>query len=156
MLRERAILELKRVLTRIGAHLSMLHYSRVVQDCELYGVRAMDGRPWLQCVELGVHLRREDFFARVANEVGDSPVLFMEFGVYRGESIRVWSRLLRHPETRPLRLRQLRGTARDFPYAETAKILRCSEASSLKLMTRECLCRLYFANGEEVRTRCGA
>ena len=99
MLRERAILELKRVLTRIGAHLpcsTILALSKTANYMALGRWMADHGFSALN----SEYVTREDFFARVANEVGDSPVLFMEFGVYRGESIRVWSRLLRHPETR--------------------------------------------------------
>jgi len=51
------------------------------------------------------HLRPEKFvstrgelFALVANEVGDRPVLYLEFGVAKGKATRVWSQLLRHPD----------------------------------------------------------
>ncbi len=42
--------------------------------------------------------KREDVWAAVARQVGNRRVLYLEFGVYRGESMRYWSRALRHPE----------------------------------------------------------
>jgi hypothetical protein len=36
-------------------------------------------------------------FDTVAQEVGDREVLYMEFGVYQGESMRYWSKILRNP-----------------------------------------------------------
>jgi hypothetical protein len=44
--------------------------------------------------------RREDIFDAVAAGVADARVLYLEFGVYKGESMRYWSSLLRHPEAR--------------------------------------------------------
>lgn len=41
---------------------------------------------------------REDVFRAIAGNVGDRRVLYLEFGVFQGESMRVWSALLRHPE----------------------------------------------------------
>jgi hypothetical protein len=40
---------------------------------------------------------RTELFELVAQEVGDRQVLYLEFGVYRGASLREWSRLLAHP-----------------------------------------------------------
>ncbi len=42
---------------------------------------------------------REELFDLVAREVGDRPVLYLEFGVYKGEATRYWSKLLKHPES---------------------------------------------------------
>jgi hypothetical protein len=42
---------------------------------------------------------REAIFDQIATEVGDRKVLYLEFGVWRGESIRYWSRLLKNPES---------------------------------------------------------
>jgi hypothetical protein len=41
-----------------------------------------------------------DIFDVIAREVGDRAVLYLEFGVASGASMRCWSRLLRHPEAR--------------------------------------------------------
>jgi Methyltransferase domain len=43
---------------------------------------------------------RVELFERAASELADRPVLYLEFGVYEGESMRIWSRLLRHPDAR--------------------------------------------------------
>jgi hypothetical protein len=43
--------------------------------------------------------RREDLFELVASEVGQLPVLYLEFGVAAGEATRTWSRLLKHPDS---------------------------------------------------------
>jgi hypothetical protein len=39
---------------------------------------------------------REQIFELIARDVADEQVLYLEFGVYEGESMRVWSRLLRN------------------------------------------------------------
>jgi hypothetical protein len=39
---------------------------------------------------------REEIFAAIAAEVAEEPVLYLEFGVFEGASMRVWSRLLRN------------------------------------------------------------
>lgn len=43
---------------------------------------------------------RNEVWAGVATEVRDRKVLFLEFGVYRGDSMRYWASALKHPETR--------------------------------------------------------
>lgn len=45
-------------------------------------------------------LRREEIFDRVASQVASQRVLYLEFGVYTGASMRYWSRRLTHPEAR--------------------------------------------------------
>lgn len=40
---------------------------------------------------------REQVFAIAAEEIRDRQVLYLEFGVYHGESMRIWSSLLRNP-----------------------------------------------------------
>jgi hypothetical protein len=42
---------------------------------------------------------REQLFDVMAQNVADRPVLYLEFGVFRGESIRYWSRLLRNTQS---------------------------------------------------------
>jgi Macrocin-O-methyltransferase (TylF) len=41
---------------------------------------------------------RVEIFEHVAAEIGARRVLYLEFGVRQGKSIRIWSRLLRNPE----------------------------------------------------------
>ncbi len=45
-------------------------------------------------------LGREQIFDRIASQVADQRVLYLEFGVYTGASMRYWSRRLTHPEAR--------------------------------------------------------
>jgi O-methyltransferase len=42
---------------------------------------------------------REQVFGIAAQEIRDREVLYLEFGVYRGESMRIWSGLLRNPKS---------------------------------------------------------
>src|SRR5262249_14727846 len=44
--------------------------------------------------------RREELFDTVAAQVPQRDVLYMEFGVYRGDSMRYWSKLLRNPKSK--------------------------------------------------------
>jgi hypothetical protein len=43
---------------------------------------------------------REDLFDLVGRKLGDRDVLYLEFGVHTGGSMRYWSRLLRNPRSR--------------------------------------------------------
>lgn len=43
---------------------------------------------------------RYELFDRIAAEVGDQAVLYLEFGVHAGVSMRYWSRLLKSPRSR--------------------------------------------------------
>lgn len=43
--------------------------------------------------------KREELFTIVAREIADRPVLYLEFGVWKGDATRAWARLLRHPDT---------------------------------------------------------
>jgi len=42
---------------------------------------------------------KEQVFGIAAEEIRDREVLYLEFGVYRGWSMRIWSRLLRNPRS---------------------------------------------------------
>jgi hypothetical protein len=58
---------------------------------------------WMQSRGFQVPQRvdsREQVFGIAAQEIRDSDVLYLEFGVYRGESIRFWSSLLRNPQSK--------------------------------------------------------
>jgi len=43
---------------------------------------------------------REDVIKRIAESIADEEVLYLEFGVYKGESIRAWSQLLKNGASR--------------------------------------------------------
>jgi len=42
---------------------------------------------------------REELFSLAARELADQPVLYLEFGVWKGDATRAWAQLLRHPDT---------------------------------------------------------
>src|SRR5208337_4929169 len=42
----------------------------------------------------------ENLFDLVGREIGDKKVLYLEFGVWKGESILYWSKLLKNPESK--------------------------------------------------------
>jgi hypothetical protein len=87
----------KQALTRVGASFPAV------------GLRALNGA--VNYLEVGKWMRahgfepgrrfesREDLFREIAEAVGDHAVLYLEFGVHEGESMRTWTRLLRHPES---------------------------------------------------------
>ena len=60
---------------------------------------------------------REGCFALVAERVSERKVLYLEFGVHRGRSMRWWSRALRHPESRLHGFDSFEGLPEDFDVA---------------------------------------
>lgn len=88
----------KDALTRAGAACSLstllklnsvLNYLWVGHWMKARGVRV------LQRVD-----SREQVFRIAAEEIRDREVLYLEFGVYRGRSMRIWSGLLRNPKSK--------------------------------------------------------
>lgn len=58
---------------------------------------------WMHAKGLDIPRRvasREQVFRVAAEEICDRIVLYLEFGVYRGDSMRIWSRLLQNPASR--------------------------------------------------------
>lgn len=49
------------------------------------------------CYPVQTFKNRNDIFDLIGSEVADSEVLYLEFGVYQGESMRYWSDLLKNP-----------------------------------------------------------
>ena len=43
---------------------------------------------------------RIELIAQLANSIADKEVLYLEFGVFKGETIRLWSQLLKNPNSR--------------------------------------------------------
>jgi hypothetical protein len=70
----------------------------------------------------GFHLNRRlrdrrAVFDVVASRVHDKRVLYLEFGVYKGDSMRYWSNKLRHPEARLHGFDSFEGLPEDWgPY----------------------------------------
>jgi hypothetical protein len=89
---------LKSALTRVGARCtpSVLHRLDATLDYLHVGW-------WMQARGFRVGSRydlRDDVFAAIAANVADENVLYLEFGVFEGESMRFWSRALRNPSSR--------------------------------------------------------
>jgi hypothetical protein len=88
-------LALKVLLTRIGERTPVRFLHRVNAALNYLEV----GR-WMRAHGFWVPRRfetREELFNELADRIGHLPILYLEFGVYRGESLRYWSRALRHP-----------------------------------------------------------
>jgi len=103
---------LKQSLTLVGARSS----GRTLHGLELA----------LNYVKLGRWMREHGFefpqrvrdgrgvFACVAERVRDEQVLYLEFGVWRGASMRYWSEALRHPESKLHGFDSFEGLPEDF------------------------------------------
>ena len=82
-------------LTRIGAHISpsqMYWIERVMSQLEVGGWFQANGfrfRP--------LYAGRPELYAALARDIADDRVLYLEFGVFKGASLRAWSQLLRNP-----------------------------------------------------------
>lgn len=57
---------------------------------------------------------RDAVFAAVAERVRDQRVLYLEFGVFKGASMRYWSRELKHPESQLHGFDSFEGLPEDF------------------------------------------
>lgn len=88
----------KTMLTRVGVHVSARAIHRLNAALNYLEV----GR-WMAAHNFDTTHRardRREIFEKIAEDVGGQRVLYLEFGVHRGESMRLWSGLLRHPEAR--------------------------------------------------------
>lgn len=88
---------IKQLLTLLGARLSnnsLLQLQMVVNHLKL-------GR-WMRDRGFAVDHRAQDRYAvydAVASKIGDRQVLYLEFGVFEGLSMRYWSRRLKNPKS---------------------------------------------------------
>jgi len=97
-MRRAAKIAVQSALTRVGTHVperGILALNRAVDYLEV-------GR-WMR--EHGFDPRnrvrwRTELFDLVAEELGDANVLYLEFGVSSGASIRYWSQILRQPDAK--------------------------------------------------------
>jgi hypothetical protein len=84
------------MLTKIGARMSkeMVHNLSAATNYLEVGrwLREHQMEPSLRC------RTREQLFDVIARSISDRPVLYLEFGVFHGESLRYWSQLLRNPK----------------------------------------------------------
>jgi hypothetical protein len=84
-----------------------------------------DLRASMNYISLGVWMKAHGFvpsarlpdrytvFDRIVRHTGE-PLLYLEFGVHAGESIRYWSRLLRHPDSRLVGFDSFEGLRETF------------------------------------------
>ncbi len=85
-------------LTRVGEHLSANQIHALKAAAKYLEIGCRMG-------QFGHRLRprfktRVELFDLVGREVGDRRVLYLEFGVFEGASIRYWSKILHHPESK--------------------------------------------------------
>jgi Macrocin-O-methyltransferase (TylF) len=83
-------------------------------------------RVWLEYLYFGYWLRHSEYrpktlvpevkkvFATVAEPFEDQPVLYMEFGVFEGTSMRLWSRLLKNPSSKLIGFDSFEGLPEDY------------------------------------------
>lgn len=57
---------------------------------------------------------RNEVFSVVANQITDKKVLYLEFGVFKGESMQFWSRELKHPSASLHGFDSFEGLPEDF------------------------------------------
>lgn len=87
----------KRLLTKLGARLSARTIHRLNAALNYLEV----GR-WMAARGFDTSRRaldRRETYAKIAAELGEVRVLYLEFGVHRGESMKLWSQLLTHPQS---------------------------------------------------------
>jgi hypothetical protein len=103
---------LKRLLTQLGSRLPwpVLRQVQAVTNYLTLGrwMREHHFRPGRRVRE------RNAIFAVVAEPLRERRVLYLEFGVYRGASMRYWSRALKHPDARLHGFDSFDGLPEDF------------------------------------------
>jgi hypothetical protein len=107
----------KSALTRIGAHCSRRTIHRLNAIVNYLEV----GR-WMQAHRFAPErrfARREELFDLIAEDVANERVLYLEFGVYKGWSMRYWSSRLNHPEARLHGFDSFEGLPEDWTVRET-------------------------------------
>ena len=110
----------KYLLTRIGEHCSRVHIHRINSTANYLEL----GR-WFR--QKGLHIpprlnggcetSRHRLFNLMAAELGDRKVLYLEFGVWKGESIRYWTDCLTNPTSMLHGFDSFEGLPEDFNIA---------------------------------------
>jgi hypothetical protein len=89
---------LKLFVTKVGAHLTLPALSRLSSLLNyLYTGRWMVDHGFVPRLQVD---SRTEVIAAVAQPIADQEVLYLEFGVWKGESMNQWSCLLRNKESR--------------------------------------------------------
>jgi len=94
-LRQRIRLKAQSALSRVGEHLSLSQIG-TLNACVNY----LEVGRWLKAKGFRARPRvadREQLYSAVANPIRRERVLYLEFGVWQGNSMRSWSRLLENP-----------------------------------------------------------
>ena len=86
-----------RILLRIGEHLAPSHIRQLDN-----AINYLETGRWLKANGYSYRsshhfVDRRDLYATIASKIGGEVVLYLEFGVWQGASLRTWSRLLRNP-----------------------------------------------------------
>jgi len=89
--------QLRRLLFAVGWHLSGRTLQRI--DNSLNYLAAAHWARSRNLHRVPAFADRCRLFERIADDVAPQPTLYLEFGVYQGDSMRVWSRLLKHPRS---------------------------------------------------------
>lgn len=102
----------KKFLTLVGAHVSpnRLHQLQMVVNYMRLG-------RWMPSNGFQIHKRvrdRSEVFDSVAKQVCNKKVLYLEFGVNTGVSMRYWSEALKHPEAKLHGFDSFEGLPEDF------------------------------------------
>jgi hypothetical protein len=89
---------LKFLANELGSHLPYSVLNRFTSTLNyLYTGRWMKERNFSPRMRVG---SRTQLIRTVAESIADEEVLYLEFGVWRGESIQLWSKLLKNPASR--------------------------------------------------------
>lgn len=107
---------LKEWLTRVGARVS----PKVVHNLNAALNYVEVGR-WMATRGFDTSRRarhRFEIYEKVARELGAARVLYLEFGVHRGESIARWAELLRGPDCRLVGFDSFEGLPEDWTLAD--------------------------------------
>ena len=125
----------KEALTRVGASTpdSLLHQIQMVLN---YMKLAMDGARGFGVPSRRVRDRTEVFDV-VAKNVRDRDVLYLEFGVFEGQSMRYWSNALKNPKARLHGFDSFEGLPEDFDVeGPTSRARSTSVGASPRSTTR--------------------
>lgn len=102
----------KELLTRVGARLS----SRTVHNLNA-ALNYLEIGRWMAARGFDTSRRashRFEIYAEVARALGPAQVLYLEFGVHRGESIARWAELLENPACRLVGFDSFEGLPEDW------------------------------------------
>lgn len=109
---ERILQRIKQFLTIIGSYIPPNKLYRLQQS-----LNYMKLGGWMRKNNFFINTRlpdRKAVFNTVAELVKDKEVLYLEFGVFKGESMRFWSDALKHPDSKLIGFDSFEGLPEDF------------------------------------------